>query len=97
MHLIQYLNQPASRLERAARVRKLAVDLGVTPAFIGQLANGKRPCPAERAALLERASGYVVRRWDLRPNDWWLIWPELERVEGAPAVKATSQQVAHAA
>ncbi|MDB5975187.1 MAG: hypothetical protein JWR07_1947 [Nevskia sp.] len=27
-------------------------------------------------------------RWDLRPNDWYLIWPELIGVEGAPSVPA---------
>jgi len=26
---------------------------------------------------IERATGGVVTRKDLRPDDWWKIWPEL--------------------
>lgn len=47
---------------------------------------GVRPCSAELAVAVERESGGVVRRWDLRPDDWWRIWPELIGVEGAPQV-----------
>lgn len=27
-----------------------------------------------------------LRRWDLCPDDWHLIWPELIGAEGAPAI-----------
>jgi len=36
--------------------------------------------------LVERRSGMEVRRWDLRPDDWHRIWPELINIPGAPAV-----------
>ena len=36
------------------------------------------------AVPLEHCTPY--RRWDLLPDSWYLIWPELVGVEGAPAV-----------
>jgi hypothetical protein len=54
---------------------------------LGHLKNvmyGLKPCSAELAALLERESGGAVRRWDTRPADWHLVWPELVGIEGAP-------------
>ncbi len=29
-----------------------------------------------------------VKLWELRPDDWHLIWPELIDAEGAPAISA---------
>jgi len=43
--------------------------------------------PVERCVQIERATAGAVRRWDLRPDDWHLIWPELVGSEGAPAVE----------
>jgi hypothetical protein len=40
----------------------------------------------ELGADIERVSGQ--RRWQQRPDDWHLIWPELIGTEGAPAVGA---------
>jgi DNA-binding transcriptional regulator YdaS (Cro superfamily) len=74
----------------------LARLLQVAPATVNQWARGHRPVPVERCAAIERATSGVVRRWDLRPDDWHLIWPELVGTEGAPAV-ADVQEVADAA
>lgn len=38
------------------------------------------------AMRLESASSGAVMRWDLRPDDWHLIWPELVGTEGAPSI-----------
>jgi DNA-binding transcriptional regulator YdaS (Cro superfamily) len=38
--------------------------------------------PAERCVPLERATG--IPRWELRPDDWGDIWPELIGLPGAP-------------
>lgn len=46
---------------------------------------GKQLSPAS-SVLVERLSGQKVMRWDLRPDDWWKIWPELIRRKGAPAI-----------
>lgn len=36
-----------------------------------------RGVPIEHCAAIERATGGQVARKDLRPDDYWLIWPEL--------------------
>lgn len=38
------------------------------------------------AMRLESASSGSIRRWDLRPDDWHMIWPELVGTEGAPSI-----------
>ena len=38
----------------------------------------------DRCTAIEQATAGAVRRWDLRPDDWHLIWPELIGAKGAP-------------
>lgn len=58
--------------------RALAARLNIPPVLISQWANSRRPVPAERCVEIERATGGVVTRKDLRPDDWHRIWPELD-------------------
>lgn len=46
---------------------------------------GRTPGPANCVAI-EAATDGKVRRWDLRPDDWHLIWPELRTKKGAPPI-----------
>ena len=62
----------------------LAAKLDIPPSYLSQMASGDRTVSPERASAIERATDGVVRRWDLRPEDWHLIWPELIGVDGAP-------------
>lgn len=39
---------------------------------------GRQPSPANCVGL-ELASGGKMRRQDLRPDDYWLAWPELAK------------------
>ena len=80
MNLKLYLDAERGRQRQLAR----AVDL--PDAYIWQIANGRRPAPPELCVLVERATDREVRRWDLRPDDWHRIWPELIGAEGAPDV-----------
>ncbi len=64
----------------------LAKDLRVGASAVAQWKNGERPVPPERCVQIEQLRG--VPRWDLRPHDWYRIWPELIRREGAPLVPA---------
>jgi DNA-binding transcriptional regulator YdaS (Cro superfamily) len=80
MTLTEYLKGERGRVATVAAVA------GLAPAFLSQMANGVRGVPAERAADIERACQGAVRRWDLRPDDWHRIWPELVGTEGAPPV-----------
>lgn len=71
------------RENRGAGVR-LAVALGVAPAQVSQWCTGVRPVPLWRCTQIEAATNGSVRRWDLRPDDWWRQWPELVGAPGAP-------------
>lgn len=71
----------------------LSAALGIPASFLSQLASGERNVTAERASAIERATSGAVRRWDLRPSDWHLIWPELVGSDGAPEVPR--QEPAH--
>ena len=90
MDLQTYLRQ------RRGETGRLAALARVSGSFLSQVAAGRRPMPPERAVSIEEATGRVVRRWDLRPTDWHLIWPELIGAEGAPPVPAAAED-AHAA
>jgi DNA-binding transcriptional regulator YdaS (Cro superfamily) len=73
--------------ERGAQSR-LAAKTEIPAPMLSQWASGSRPIPIERCTPIEVATGGKVRRWDLRPDDWHLIWPELIRAKGAPSVPA---------
>ena len=65
---------------------ELAAALGVSKAAVSQWFGVKWRVPVGRCAAIEAATGRAVMRWDLRPDDWHRIWPELVGAEGAPAV-----------
>ena len=67
-------------------VGEFAAKLGISVVYLSQLAarqDGRQASP-ELCVLIERESGSAVPRWDLRPDDWGLIWPELIGAPGAP-------------
>lgn len=64
----------------------LAGALTIPATYLSQMARGDRAVTPERASDIERLTAGVVRRWDLRPDDWYRIWPELIEAEGAPAI-----------
>lgn len=76
----------ARAIEVAGGPSKVALALGVSAQAVCFWRDGKRRMPADMAARLEAAAEGVVRRWDMRPEDWYLIWPELVGTEGAPPV-----------
>jgi len=64
----------------------LAQDIEAAPSFVNQWVNGKRPVPPAFCVSIERATKGSVKRWDLRPDDWHRIWPELIGTEGSPEI-----------
>lgn len=80
------------------RAAEVAASIGLAnpgnPVLVYQWSSGQRPVPIERCVPIEQATAGAVRRWDLRPDDWHRIWPELVGVEGAPPVPAKSKEVA---
>ncbi|RZL40148.1 MAG: hypothetical protein EOP35_01700 [Rubrivivax sp.] len=88
MRLHDYLNSGAMTSEELAE--KIGLDND------GQIRQwrhnyGGRVPGAANAVAIEEATGKAVRRWDLRPKDWHLIWPELKKAKGAPAIPVPEQ------
>ena len=75
-------------------VSALAKALRVTSPAVVEWRSGGRPVPIQRCVEIEQATAGAVRRWDLRPDDWHRIWPELVGADGAPPVPAESKEVA---
>lgn len=73
MHLRLFLNS-ASRGTAVA----IAKAVGVSPVMVTQWASGVKVVPPERCLPIERATNGEVTRADLRPHDYWLIWPDLK-------------------
>ncbi|MBN2690786.1 MAG: helix-turn-helix domain-containing protein [Burkholderiaceae bacterium] len=71
---------------RYGRAAALADALGYARPLISQWAHGVRSVPVMAALEIESQTQGEVMRWDLRPDDWYLIWPELINTAGAPAI-----------
>ena len=56
----------------------LALQIGSHAPDISNWSNGKRPVPIRHCIAIEHATEGEVTRRDLRPDDWHLIWPELQ-------------------
>lgn len=80
----------------ALTVRALADAIGCAPAQVWQWVAAeqaeadKRQPGAAYCSAIQAATNGAVMRWDLRPNDWYRIWPEMIGTEGAPDVHAAS-------
>lgn len=73
MNLSTYLSQERGR--HAA----LAKAIGVHAPDISRWLTGGRPIPTKYGAAIEHATGGLVTRQELFPEEWRRIWPELER------------------
>ena len=71
------MNQIALACKLVGSQAILAHRIGVSPAAVNQWISGHRPVPLERCVAIELATNGQVTRQDLRPDDYWLIWPEL--------------------
>ncbi len=77
--------------------KRMAAGLGVSLSYLCQMAApGRAAFSARRCVQIEALSNLRVRRWDLRPHDWHLIWPELVGTPGAPVVGAYTDAGAEA-
>ncbi len=83
------MNAIALAIERAGGSAKVAVLMGCSVQAVCFYRDGKRTFPVQHGAALEAASG--VRRWEMWPQDWHRIWPELIGADGAPPVDAEAK------
>lgn len=58
-----------------ASASAIAADLGVAPAYLYQMASGRRSVPARLVMKIKTITGGQVTERDLRPHDWRDIWP----------------------
>ena len=78
----------ALTLHPLARRQEISSALGIDEQYAYQISRGiKTASPALARDWNELEPGDAL--WDLRPNDWHRIWPELIGADGAPEVAAT--------
>lgn len=87
----------AAIVEKLGGISALARRLGIKPPSVsGWIEEGRNGIPdgrlIELGAEIEATVG--IPRWQLRPNDWHLIWPELIGTEGAPPVPTPAEPAA---
>lgn len=80
----------AKAISAAGTQEALAKRLGIRQCLVSQWLRGKRPVASAKAVRIEQLFGGEVTRQDLRPDDWWEIWPELSE----PTKRRTSRKVA---
>ena len=74
-------------IDRLGGTNAVAALVGVKPPSVSEWKSAGR-IPDDKLIRLAPAlhSLGVVARWDLRPDDWHRIWPELVGMDGAPPV-----------
>lgn len=75
MELATYLKQ-----EGHGAVTRLAKAIGAHGSDVSDWANKKRPVPVRSAVAIEAFTGGAVSRQELRPDDFWLLWPDLKHL-----------------
>ena len=78
----------AIALDRAVQhcggVTKLAVALDLGQSVVSNWRARESVIDAIYCTAIDELPNSPVRRWDLRPDDWHRIWPELIGKPGAP-------------
>lgn len=91
MTLDDYLKRPSA--PTVAEFRLLLAAHGATVKNDAQIRQwrthfrGRKPSPLN-CAIIERATDGAVTRADLRPDDYWLIWPDLLPQQRRPRGRA---------
>lgn len=69
------------------RRREIAQQLRIDEQYVYQITRGLKTASPALAKQFNQADPDALL-WDLRPNDWHVIWPELIGTEGSPEPKA---------
>lgn len=72
MKLKNYIKQSPK-----GEAKRLAECLGVSKSYMSQMISGLAAVNPERCVVIEKETLGVVTRRDLRPLDWWRVWPDL--------------------
>ena len=71
------MNALSRAIEAVGGVSRLAGLVGVSPSA-PSMWRARGSVPPQHCAEIERVTSGLVKRQDLRPNDWHRIWPELK-------------------
>lgn len=71
-------------------ITAVASSLGVTKGVFWAWLN-RGQVPPQMCPRIVAITDGAVRHWHLRPDDWYLIWPELIGADGAPDVPAAER------
>lgn len=74
--------------QKHGRAVTLARGVNVSAPTVANWVSGKCPVPEKRCVQIERFTSGEVSRADLRPDDFWLIWPDLTAPSNPPAAQA---------
>ena len=77
--------------ERIGSQAGLAKAIDVAPAIVHQWRSGARPVPVQHCQAIVKATNGAVTLRDLRPDDWHLIWPELDEPTDAATAPARGE------
>lgn len=77
MNLTEYI-----KAERG-NATKVAAALEVSLSYLSQMAVPGASISPARCVVIERTTGGIVTRPELRPSDWREIWPELDKSNAA--------------
>lgn len=86
MKILDFLNGKP-RHEQEAIMRRA----GTTVSYVRKTVSRGQYIGALTCSRIEYETEQSVMRWDLRPNDWWQIWPELIAHPDAPPIPAELQ------
>lgn len=84
------LSEYLKPMDMAARA-SLAERAGTSYLHLRNIAFSGKSCGAALAVAIEQATDGAVCRRDLRPDDWWRIWPELIGADGTPEIPAAQE------
>lgn len=81
-------------LEQEER-EQFAADVGCSLGHLQNVMYGYKPCAPELATSIEKEvpkyrPHQTVKRWDLIPDRWHRIWPEIIGFDGAPEVSSAA-------
>jgi DNA-binding transcriptional regulator YdaS (Cro superfamily) len=65
--------------EERGRTAALAKCIGAHAPDVSRWADGSRPIPHKHGAAIEAATGGLVTRQEMFPDDWERSWPEIKK------------------
>lgn len=73
---------------------RLAAALGVSSPAITEWRKGAGRVPPKRCVQIEQLTGGAVTRAQLRPDDWFELWPELSGTQPRQAARSRAARAA---